>query len=190
METNLKRIRESRGMTQRQLAESIGEKVATYGTWERGTSTPNIEQLVKCAQVLDCSADEILDMEIRVTFSNQREEELHRISSGVRKMKTRLKEARRNARMSQQVAAERLGVSLGTYRNWEQGRVVMNGAQLINAARLFNTNVDYLLMLDGSIEKRMDPSQELGSLFEEMNGEGQHALLVVARGLKEVFPRD
>ena len=92
--------------------------------------------------------------------------------------------------MSQQVAAERLGVSLGTYRNWEQGRVVMNGVQLINAARLFNTNVDYLLMLDGSIEKRMDPSQELGSLFEEMNGEGKHALLVVARGLKEAFPRD
>ena len=83
METNLKRIRKSRGLTQRQLAESIGEKVATYGTWERGTSTPNIDQLVKCVQVLDCSADEILGIEIRATFSDQREEELHRIWRGL-----------------------------------------------------------------------------------------------------------
>lgn len=83
METNLKTIRKSRGLTQRQLAESIGEKVATYGTWERGTSTPNIEQLVKCAQVLECSTDEILGMEIRTSFSDQREEELHRIWRGL-----------------------------------------------------------------------------------------------------------
>ena len=83
METNLKSIRKSRGMTQRQLAESIGEKVATYGTWERGTSTPNIEQLVRCAQVLDCSTDEILGMEIKTTFADQREAELHRIWRGL-----------------------------------------------------------------------------------------------------------
>lgn len=105
-------------------------------------------------------------------------------------MKTRLKEVRRDAGMSQRIAAERLGVSLGTYRNWEQGRVVMNGVQLIDAARLFDTNVDHLLMIDGAIEKRMDPSQELVSLFDGMTSEGKHALLVVARGLREAFPRD
>ena len=41
-------------------------------------------------------------------------------------MHTRLKEVRKAAGYKQQDAAEAFGVSLGTYRNWEQGRVVMN----------------------------------------------------------------
>ena len=56
-------------------------------------------------------------------------------------MRTRLKEARKAAGLNQQQAAAAFGVSIGTYRNWEQGRVVMNGEQLINAARLFGTDV-------------------------------------------------
>lgn len=42
-------------------------------------------------------------------------------------MHTRLKEVRKAAGYKQQDAAEAFGVSLGTYRNWEQGRVIMNG---------------------------------------------------------------
>ena len=42
-------------------------------------------------------------------------------------MQTRLKASRKHAGITQEEAADALGVSIGTYRNWEQGRVVMNG---------------------------------------------------------------
>lgn len=66
-------------------------------------------------------------------------------------MQTRLKEIRKAAGYSQQEASELFGVSLGTYRNWEQGRVVMNGEQLVRAAKAFDTNVGYILMTDAEM---------------------------------------
>lgn len=63
-------------------------------------------------------------------------------------MQTRLKEARKAAGYNQQEASELFGVSLGTYRNWEQGRVIMNGEQLVRAAKAFSTTVGYILMTD------------------------------------------
>ena len=83
MVNNLKQIRKSRGLTQQQVADAIAEKVATYRTWERGTTNFNITQLVDCARVLDCSTDEILGMPIRATFSDPREAELHRVWRGL-----------------------------------------------------------------------------------------------------------
>lgn len=105
-------------------------------------------------------------------------------------MKTRLKEARNAAGMNQEEAAAAFGVSIGTYRNWEQGRVVMNGEQLISAARLFNTDVDYLLMTDAGINDPDEQVDELSDIFTALSSDGREALLVVARGLLEVFRRE
>lgn len=96
-----------------------------------------------------------------------------------------MKEARNASGLNQKEAAERLGVSIGTYRNWEQGRVIMNGEQLISAARLFGTNVDYLLMTDSGQD---EDSTEILDLFDSMSEEGRDVLLVVARALSDRFP--
>lgn len=105
-------------------------------------------------------------------------------------MKTRLKEARKAAGFSQQEAASAFGVSIGTYRNWEQGRVVMNGEQLIGVARLFKTDVDYLLMMDTDANDLDRQIEELAGIFRDLNDDGRDALLIVARGLLEVFQQD
>lgn len=105
-------------------------------------------------------------------------------------MRTRLKDARNASGLNQKEAAARLGVSIGTYRNWEQGRVVMNGEQLVSAARLFNTNVDYLLMTDSPDAALDESSDELLGLFDSMNSEGRDVLLVVARALAERFGKE
>ncbi len=104
-------------------------------------------------------------------------------------MRTRLKEARKAAGLNQQQAAAAFGVSIGTYRNWEQGRVVMNGEQLINAARLFGTDVDYILMTDTDVNDPSEQMDEIADIFGALNDSGRDALLVVARGLLEVFRR-
>lgn len=97
-------------------------------------------------------------------------------------MKTRLKEARKSSGLSQQDASEKLGVSLGTYRNWEQGRVVMNGEQLIAAARLYNTTVDFILMTDSG-DFGDDQEDELIDLYRSLSDDSKEAVLVVARTL-------
>lgn len=79
MKNKLREIRKARRLTQQQIADAIGEKVATYRTWERGTTNFNIVQLVDCARVLDCSTDEILGLEIRTDFTDPREAELHAV---------------------------------------------------------------------------------------------------------------
>lgn len=98
-------------------------------------------------------------------------------------MHTRLKEVRKAAGYKQQDAAEAFGVSLGTYRNWEQGRVIMNGEQLIEAARLFNSNVDYILMTDVCAREFDMQRRELDQIFDELSAEGRAVLLDVARSL-------
>lgn len=103
-------------------------------------------------------------------------------------MQTRLKEVRKRANIKQDEAASAFGVSIGTYRNWEQGRVVMNGEQLIAAAQMFDTTVDYILMTDVEIQEE-EPKEELDSLYDSMNEDGQSALLVVARGLAQIFAK-
>lgn len=101
-------------------------------------------------------------------------------------MKTRLKEARKSAGMTQQEAAACFDVSLGTYRNWEQGRVVMNGEQIKAAAELFGKDADYILMTDTSEEQI---EGELLDLYRGLSDSGRDALLAIARDLAELFPR-
>lgn len=103
-------------------------------------------------------------------------------------MQTRLKAIRKHAGITQEEAADALGVSIGTYRNCEQGRVVMNGEQLIAAAMMFDTTVDHILMTDTDDCADIDPREELMSLFDVMNGSAKTALVIVARGLADQFP--
>jgi transcriptional regulator with XRE-family HTH domain len=51
----------------------------------------------------------------------------------------------KNGRFTQKDAAKCFGVSLSTYKKWEQGQGMMNGEQLREIAMKYDTTVDYLL---------------------------------------------
>lgn len=57
---NLKAIRMDRGMTQRSLGVSLGVTPVTIGNWERGTRQPSFDLLVRLAETLKTSTDELL----------------------------------------------------------------------------------------------------------------------------------
>lgn len=57
----------------------------------------------------------------------------------------RIKELRKEHGLSQSDLAQRIGVSLGAIKHWEQGRGDPNVAALISIAILFNVSVDYLV---------------------------------------------
>lgn len=83
MELRLGTLRKRAGLSQKEMADAVGVKVRTYGSWEREEVTMSVSQLVDCARVLDCSTDEILGMPIRTAFSDPREAEIHRVWQGL-----------------------------------------------------------------------------------------------------------
>ncbi len=55
----LKQLREERGLTQTRLAELPGMAARSYNRWERGGHTPSLEMLIKTADILQMSLDEL-----------------------------------------------------------------------------------------------------------------------------------
>ncbi|KMW73067.1 regulatory protein [Photorhabdus luminescens subsp. luminescens] len=56
----LKMLREARGLTQSRLAEMIEVLPRVYNRWERGHIVPQLESLIKLADVLQVSLDELV----------------------------------------------------------------------------------------------------------------------------------
>jgi transcriptional regulator, cro/CI family len=56
----IKKIRESRGMLQYELANRMGVKQASVSAWESGKAMPSAENLLKLADILDCTVDALL----------------------------------------------------------------------------------------------------------------------------------
>lgn len=60
---NLKNAREKRGMSQREVAESIGVASSTYSLYESGNREPNLPTIRKIADILNVSANNLLGLE-------------------------------------------------------------------------------------------------------------------------------
>ncbi|WP_368156988.1 helix-turn-helix transcriptional regulator [Collinsella aerofaciens] len=60
MELAIKEIRKKLHLSQSELADTVGVSMRTVGSWERGESFPNAEQVWNCALALGCSPNEIL----------------------------------------------------------------------------------------------------------------------------------
>ena len=111
-------------------------------------------------------------------------------------MKNNIGEARRNyadriGKFTQDDAAQFFGVSLSTYKKWEQGQGMMNGEQLREIAIKYDTTVDYLLGISEisyaavempNEEYVTDDERELLTYYRVLTEKGKHAVLV---GLKD-----
>jgi len=64
----IKLYRESKNMTQVEVAEMLGVKPATISKYEAGTLEPNIESLKKLAELFEISIDELLNEGVDFAF--------------------------------------------------------------------------------------------------------------------------
>lgn len=65
----LKELRKNRGLTQNDVAESVGVKQNSYNSWENGKREPNFSKLRKLAKYFNVSTDYLLDLEKQSYFS-------------------------------------------------------------------------------------------------------------------------
>ena len=63
MDLKLKRLRTQRGISQEEMAAALDIKVSRYGSWERGDRMLSLAQACQCAEILDCSLDELAGRE-------------------------------------------------------------------------------------------------------------------------------
>lgn len=60
MPTNLKKIRESKGLTQQEMAKMLGYKsLSKYNEIENGHRALPVRKAILAAEILNCSMDEI-----------------------------------------------------------------------------------------------------------------------------------
>jgi len=57
----IKRFREVKKLTQKQLGELVGESQPTVGGWEKGRTSPGVEQLEKIAKALNVTVTDLLN---------------------------------------------------------------------------------------------------------------------------------
>lgn len=118
-------------------------------------------------------------------------------------MENRIGEARREyaarvGKFTQADAAKFFGVSLSTYKKWEQGQGMMNGEQLREIAMKYDVSTDFLLgrkINYGIVElpksSKLSPDeQELVDIMRSMSAQGQQQLLLFARGCRTSFPKN
>lgn len=59
---NLKKIRQEKEITQKELANIIGYNQTVISQWEHGTRDPSTEALIKLSKIFNVSVDEILGL--------------------------------------------------------------------------------------------------------------------------------
>lgn len=96
------------------------------------TTKPLDKLLVKCYNDFETKAKKVFFME---------------------EMRDRLREARKAKKLKQSEAAERIGVAISTYRNWEGGTFEPRRDLLEKAAKVFGVSKDYLLGNEPAQEK-------------------------------------
>ncbi len=57
---SLRETRSARGLTQARLAELLTVSPRVYNRWERGAAIPRLDTLVKIAEILEVSLDELV----------------------------------------------------------------------------------------------------------------------------------
>ena len=60
---SIKRKRLEAGLTQEALAEKLDVEKSTISKWETGEALPSIPNLLKLADIFECSLDELLERE-------------------------------------------------------------------------------------------------------------------------------
>lgn len=61
---NLKAIRKSNGMTQKQVVDILGCSKNKYASWEQGRTQPDITSIRQLCYIFGVSADELFDIDV------------------------------------------------------------------------------------------------------------------------------
>ena len=136
----LKVLRKEKGLTQKSLSNMLNISQGAYARWENGKREPNFEKLSMLACIFDVSIDFLLSENLEIskeTYLKLKEEKKNLFS-------VRLKELRLQHGFSQEELAEKNGIKLNSYSDWENGKCKPNYEKLEKIADFFGISLDWL----------------------------------------------
>ena len=122
----IKELRQSLGLSQKQVAEILFVNQTAVSQWERGVTTPTKEKLIKLANIFNTSIDDLLSMQKDTIAS-------------------RISQLRKYKKLSQAQLGKIVGAAQNTVCNWENGNRAPNFEMTQRLADFFNVSIDYLL---------------------------------------------
>ena len=69
--TNIKFIREQKGLTQEQMAKLFDKDYSTIGKWENGSRSPIMEDALKIADILNIAIEDLFGRDLRIKNDNE-----------------------------------------------------------------------------------------------------------------------
>jgi transcriptional regulator with XRE-family HTH domain len=137
----LRRVRERRSCWQYQLAEAAGIPRRQLAAYERGREQPSVAALVALLTALDCTADEY--GQASGTVGVPAVKATH--AEGYRLLLRRLRQARQEARLTQDAVGQLLGVRQAFMSKVESGERRIDPVELARLAAIYRKPVVWFL---------------------------------------------
>lgn len=135
--TNLKILRTAKGLSQQQLADTIGVTRSSIGSYEEGRAEPKLDCLKEIAQFFGIPVDDLL-----------KENVMEKGRGPVLANKifaSNLLFLRESKGMIPKDVAYSIDVELSTYRQWEKGKSAPNYDWLVKLSRFHDVLIDDLV---------------------------------------------
>ena len=135
----LKELRTAKNLTQEELAKKLEINRVQYNQYENDYNTIPIKHLITIANYFQVSIDYILGFNKKMKYINQKIETNTLISG------SRLKEVRKENKITQQKLAKDLNTNQSVIANYERGRNFIATPFLYTICKKYNISADYLL---------------------------------------------
>ena len=144
---NLKYIREENELTQKQMAELLHVSRSVYGMWEQEHDFIPIKRLNDLCNIFDVSMDYVLNLNSKIKYNYKRKH----LDKNI--IKLRLKDLRKEAKLTQEELAHKLNITRSLISKYETGVNLILTSFLIEYARFFNISSDYIM---GRIDEKIE----------------------------------
>ncbi len=133
-----KELRLDKDLTQREISAILNVKRATYSKWEDCINDMPLEKCNEIANYYHTTLDYILGLSNNHTYV----EEILNINWDT--FKNRLKQIRKQNKLSQQQLSDKLGFPQTTYSQFERGITKPTVLKILTMAQYYNISMDYL----------------------------------------------
>lgn len=162
---NLKYLRKEAGLSQQQMADTLGISQQAYANYENNKREPDRQTIIKLANYFDVSTDFILDIVI------SEDEIMEKTTSNKQPLLgEKLKDLRTQKGLTQDAMAALLNIKRQTYSAYERGISFPDINALLSMANFFDVSVDFLLENKIATVGKQSLSEKQNKILELVEG--------------------
>ncbi len=135
----LKKIREENKLTQKDIAKMLNVSLGTYSMNEEGHDTITLKNLIKFCDIFNISLDYIYGFSDTENYLNSSK------SFNKEKLCTRLKECRKENKLTQKDIGQILNIDHSVWCRYEKGTTIIPTTFLYIFCKKINVSADYLV---------------------------------------------